>query len=49
MDYVATEFLALAELPAGTADLVRAHVRSDAAWEQLVTQHDDRAAALLAV
>ena len=49
MDYVATEFLPLADLPAGTADLVRAHVGSDAAWEQLVTQHDDRAAALLAV
>ena len=49
MDYVATEFLPIADLPAGTADLVRAHVGSDAAWEQLVTQHDDRAAALLAV
>ena len=49
MDYVATEFLPLADLPAGTADLVRAHVGSDAAWEQFVTQHDDRAAALLAV
>ena len=49
MDYVATEFLPLADLPAGTADLVRAHLGSDAAWEQFVTQHDDRAAALLAV
>ena len=49
MDYVATEFLPLADLPPGTADLVRAQVGSDAAWEQLVTQHDDRAAALLAV
>ena len=49
MDYVATEFLPIADLPAGTADLVRAHVGSDTAWEQLVTQHDDRAAALLAV
>jgi hypothetical protein len=49
MDYVATEFLTLADRPADTADLVRALVGSDAAWEQLVTQHDDRAAALLAV
>jgi len=49
MDYVATEFLPLSDLPAGTGDLIRAHVGSDGAWEQLVTQHDDRAAALLAV
>ena len=51
MDYVATEVLPLSDLPAGTADLIRAHLGagSDAAWEQLATQHDDRAAALLAV
>jgi hypothetical protein len=49
MDYSATEFLPLANLTPGTADLIRAHLGSDSAWEQLTTQHDDRAAALLAV
>jgi hypothetical protein len=51
MDYVATEFLPLSGLPTSTADLIRAHLgaASDAAWEQLVTEHNDRAAALLAV
>ena len=49
MDYSATDFLPLSNLPAGAIELIRAHVGSDAAWEQLATQHDDRAAALLAV
>jgi len=51
MDYVATEFLPLSELPAGTAELTRTHFGSgaDATWADLGTQHDDRAAALLAV
>jgi hypothetical protein len=49
MDYVATEFLPLSDLPTRTADLIRAHLSSDAAWEQLAAQHNDRAAALLAV
>jgi hypothetical protein len=49
MDFSATDFMSLSNLPAGTADLIRAHLGSDAAWEQLATEHDDRAAALLAV
>jgi hypothetical protein len=49
MDYSANDFLPLSDLPAGTSRLIRAHLGSDAAWEQLATAHDDRAAALLAV
>jgi hypothetical protein len=51
MEYVAREFLPLAQLPTEAGALIRAHLGStaDAAWDALVAEHDDRAAAVLAI
>jgi hypothetical protein len=51
MDYIAAEFLTLADIAPQAAGLLRAHLGSgaDPAWNDLTAQHNDRAAAALAV
>ena len=51
MEYVAREFLPLAQLPVEASTLIRAHLgtAADASWDALVAEHDDRAAAVLSI
>jgi hypothetical protein len=51
MDFVAREFLPLAQLPTDASILIRTHLgtASDSAWDALLAEHDDRAAAVLAI